>query len=292
MRRPRPALYALCLLAVAAVSFAVINGQAAPPELKLHYAPNHNFAPNGGFVPAGAGFNLADVSGLREISQLKPGDRALVWIGRCGGVDRDFLRIVRAYAGSRNLFGFFLMDDPDPRPLAGALNPSHACALANLRAEADWIHDKIPGAKTVIVLMNMASTLQPSFKDTYEPSKSHVDLFGLAAYPCRSDRTGCDYNVIDRYVDAAVDAGISPDRIVPIYQTFGGGEWKTDTGGHYVMPTVQQATSILVRWHQFVPNPKMDMAYSWGAQNNDSALETAPDLQELFTRHNSSGIVE
>jgi serralysin len=292
MRRPRPAPVLLSLLRAAVLSFAYMSGQAASAETKLHYAPNHNFSPAGDFLPAGAGFNLADVSKLREIRRLQPSDRALVWIGRCGGVDRDFLRIVRAYAGSRNLFGFFLMDDPDPRLLAAAKNPSHACSVGNLRAEADWIHDNVPGAKTIIVLMNMASALQPSFKGTYEPSNSHVDLFGLAAYPCRSDRSGCDYDIIDRYVAAAVDAGISHDRIVPIYQTFGGGGWATDTGGHYVMPTVQQAADILSRWHQLVPSPEMDMAYSWGTQNNDSALETAPDLQALFARYNRSGSVD
>jgi hypothetical protein len=291
MQRPRPALDKLTLFMAAALLLTVVGTRAASAEPTLHYAPNHNFAVDGAFLPADAGFNLADVSMPREIKQLKPSDRALVWIGRCGGVDQDFLRIVRAYAGSRNLFGFFLMDDPDPRLSAGISNPSHACAAGNLRAEADWIHDNISGAKVIIVLMNMASAVQPSFKETYNPANSHVDLFGLAAYPCRTDLPGCDFDIIDRYVAAAVDAGIPRDQIVPIYQTFGGGDWKTDTGGHYVMPTVQQAVDILSRWRQLVPNPEMDMAYSWGVQKNDSALETAPDLQTLFARYNSGGSV-
>jgi hypothetical protein len=143
MRRPWPALDTLSLLRAAVLSFAYMSGQATYTETKLHYAPNHDFAPDGSFLPAGARFNLADVSRLRESRPLTPGGRTLVWIGRCGGVDRDFLRIVRAYAGNRNL--------------------------------------------TSIILMNVASTLQPSFKETYEPSNSHVDLAGLAAYPCRSD---------------------------------------------------------------------------------------------------------
>ncbi|WP_428493621.1 hypothetical protein [Rhodopila sp.] len=234
MQRFCPTLQRLGRLTAIALFLTFLGPAVASAETKLHYAPNHNFALDGAFSPASAGFNLADVSGLHEIKRLKPSELALVWVGRCGGVDKDFLRIVRPYARRRDLFGFFLMDDPDPRLFAEIRNPSHACASGNLRAEADWIHDNIPGAKTIIVLMNMATTVQPSFINTYEPANSHVDLFGLAAYPCRSSLPRCDYGIIDRYVAAAVDAGISRDRIVPIYQTFGGGDWKTETGGHYV----------------------------------------------------------
>jgi hypothetical protein len=267
-----------------------MGAPAAPAEIALHCAPNHNFALDGSFLPTSAGFNLADVSRLREIKQLKPGNRALVWIGRCGGVDQAFLSTVRAYAGSRNLFGFFLMDDPDPRPLAGVMNPSHACTVSSLRAEADWIHDNIPGAKTLIVLMNMASAVQPSFKGTYEPANSHVDLFGLAAYPCRTDLPRCDYDIIDRYVAAAIDAGISRDRIVPIYQAFGGGAWFTDAGGRYYLPNQNEEIAILSRWRQLVPSPEMDMAYSWGSQRGDRALESSSELQAVFAKHNRSTV--
>ena len=258
----------------------------------LHYAPNHNIASNGTYGPARAGFNVADVSDHRDLSALGPDVRVLVWVGLCHGVDEPFMRIVNAYAQAPRLFGFYLMDDPDPRPAAWVNNPSHACPVANLRAEADWIHTHVPGAQTIIVIMNLGDASHPSFRDSYEPSRSHVDLFGLAAYPCRSDLPNCDYGIINRYVAAAVEAGIPTDAIVPIYQTFGGGGWKIDTGGRYVMPTVQQAAHLLSRWHQLVPNPEMDMAYSWGAQKGDAALETAPDLQALFARYNRSGSVD
>ena len=296
--RTRSLLTGPCVwrFAIIAMAFTVPLAPARPESTEvtrpLHYTPNQNIARDGTYTPARAGFNVADVSEHHDLSALGPEIRVLVWVGLCHGVDEAFKRIVNDYAQAPRLFGFYLMDDPDPRPAAWASNPSHACTPANLRAEADWIHDNIPGAKTIIVLMNMASTLQPSFKETYEPSNSHVDLFGLAAYPCRSDLPNCDYDIIDRYVAAAVDAGISRDRIVPIYQTFGGGGWKTDTGGHYVLPTVQQAADILSRWHQLVPNPEMDMAYSWGTQKGDAALETAPDLQALFARYNRSGSVD
>ncbi|PPQ32212.1 hypothetical protein CCS01_15990 [Rhodopila globiformis] len=260
---------------------------AAPPRTTLHYAPNHNFALDGTFLPAKAGFNLADVSGPNDFRHLRPGNSALIWIGRCNGVDESFVRLMQTFSGVTNLFGFMLMDDPDPRLLAKVSNPSHACPVDNLRAEVDWIHAHFAGAKAVIVLMNMGSASQPSFKDTYEPSNSHVDLFGLAAYPCRTDLGGCDYDIIDRYVGAASEAGISSDHVVPIYQTFGEGDWVAGTG-RYIMPDATQETAILSRWHQLVPAPDMDMAYSWGSQRGDRALENSAELQAIFAKHNTT----
>jgi hypothetical protein len=278
-----------------AAAFAMIlplapaRAQPSGQTRVLHYAPNNNFAPDGTYVPARAGFNLADVSYARDLSALGPDNSVLVWVGLCHGVDDAFLRIVNAYARTPHLFGFYLMDDPDPRPAAPAVDPGHACPAANLRAEADWIHSHVPGARTVIVIMNLGDSAHPFFGNSYEPEQSHVDLFGLAAYPCRTDLNGCDNGIIDRYVAAALEAGIPRNRIVPIYQTFGGGDWHTDTGGHYTLPTVRQASDILSRWHQLVPDPVMDMAYSWGAQKGDAALETAPELRSLFVLHNKSG---
>ncbi len=276
----------LVILAAAALSLMFVRTPAASFGKTLHYAPNRNFSLDGVFLPAGAGFNLADVSKPDEFRQLRQGNRALVWVGQCQGVDQAFLRIVSPYVGSSTLFGFYLMDDPDPRTLAEVENPSHACAVSNLRAEADWIHDHVPGARAVIVLMNMGTVAQPSFKGTYEPASSHVDLFGLSAYPCRTDVAGCDYDTIDRYVAAAIEAGVPRDHIVPTYQAFGEGDWVTDSGGRYSMPDTDQEIAILSRWRQLVPDPEMDMAYSWGAQKGDRALENSAVLQAVFARHN------
>ena len=290
-RKPRrPALGRLAVVAAVALSLMFTRTPAASFRTTLHYAPNRNFSLDGTFLPAGAGFDLADISRLRELDQLKQGNKALVWVGQCQGVDQAFLRTVSSYAGRSNLFGFFLMDDPDPRSIAKVRNPSHACAVSNLRAEADWIHDHVPGAKTVIVLMNMGTAVQPSFEGTYEPASSHVDLFGLAAYPCRTDVTGCDYDIIDRYVAAAISAGVSRDHIVPTYQAFGEGRWVTDSGGRYSMPDANQEIAILARWRQLVPDPEMDMAYSWGSQRDDHALENSVALQAVFARHNRASV--
>ena len=156
----------------------------------LHYAPNHNFAPDGTYAPARGGFNLADVSRPRDVARLGSDVSVLVWVGLCHGVDEAFVRIVNTYARTPRLFGFYLMDDPDPRPTAPVTNAAHACSVANLRAEADWIHAHVPSARTVIVIMNLGDASHPSFRGSYEPTQSHVDLFGLAAYPCRTELKG------------------------------------------------------------------------------------------------------
>jgi hypothetical protein len=256
------------------------------PDTPLHYAPNGNFGPDTAFLPGVAHYNLADVDSLSRLEALPDGVRGLVWVGQCKGVDAAFIDAVSPYLGHSRVFGFYLMDDPDPRiTLTGGMPRPH-CPAGNLRAESDWIHAHAPGAKTFIVLMNMGSFAKPSFQYTYGPENSHVDLYGLAAYPCRSGVRGCDYDVIDRYVRAAEAWGIPRSRIVPIYQAFGEGGWVTDDGGHYTLPSREQAEQILARWGKLVELPTFDFTYSWGSQKSDLALQQSPDLQTVFRRHN------
>jgi hypothetical protein len=262
----------LCIALCAPVQAATI---------RWHYAANGNFAADDSYLPGQDGFNLADVNNVRELDSLPVGVKGLVWVGQCGGVDAAFLKAVRAYAGTPNLFGFYLMDDPDPR---GVL--FHHCASAKLKAEADWIHAHLPGAKTFIVLMNLGSSQTPSFAGSYNPANSHVDLFGFSPYPCRTELKHCDFAMIDRYVAAAEAAGIPRDRIVPIYQTFGGGRWSDGGGGRYVLPTAGQEQQILARWQALVPEAVFDYAYSWGSQRGDVALHSAFGLQRVFAMHN------
>ena len=136
--------------------------------------------------------------------------------------------------------------------------------------------------------MNMSLSNTPSYRDTYTPTNSHVDLFGVDAYPCRTELAGCDFDLIKRYVDAATSAGIPTDRIVPIYQVFGGGTWKDDGGGRYLLPTPDQERQIIERWRALVPTPVLDAAYSWGSQRSDDSLEGSSDLQSVFRLHNLS----
>jgi hypothetical protein len=179
------------------------------------------------------------------------------------------------------------MDDPDPRPIA--LGRANGCRPEDLKAESDWIHANIPGAITFIVAMNLARAARPWFGGGYSPENSHVDLFGIDPYPCRSELGICDLYMIDRYVASAERAGIPRQRMVPVFQTFGGGEWKDGDGGHYVLPKPEELRAMLERWSTLIPPPPFDYAYSWGSQRGDQALEDAPALQEVMKTHNRSG---
>jgi hypothetical protein len=252
----------------------------------LHFASNGNFDSNGNYLSGAVGFNLADVNSITQLNSLPDGVKGLVWVGQCNGVDTTFLDTVRPYIDNAKLFGFYLMDDPDPTGKYRTL-----CTAENLAAESDWIHANVPGAKTFILLMTMSSSEKPSFRGTYNPANSHVDLFGIDPYPCRTELNGCDYNEIDRYVAAAESWGVPRDSMVPVYQTFGGGNWVDDGGGRYTLPTVSQLQQILARWDALVPTPVFDYAYSWGLQNADTALGSSPDLQAVFWRRNKSAMI-
>jgi len=271
---------------LASIPFCLCVAFSAAAETatcRLHVATNGNFDPTGVYLAGKAGFNLADVSNVEQLNSLPAGVKGLVWIGRCGGVDATFLETVWPYAGNPKVFGFYLMDDPVPTP-----GDAHRCAAGNLKAESDWIHANVPGAMTFIVLMNMGSSKTPSFAASYNPTNTHVDLFGFSPYPCRTELNGCDFDMIDRFVAAAESSGVPRPSMVPVYQAFGSGDWLDDAGGRYVLPTVGDEEEILARWAALVPTPVFDYAYSWGSQRRDVALESSFDLQTVFLSHNSA----
>lgn len=278
----QPALaLALALLATCTVVPSAVSGRAQNGGTSLHYAPNHNFGARGTWRPAAAGFNLADVSMARQLHDLPPGVKGLIWVGLCTGASRKFTAAVKPYLGHKRVFGFYLMDDPDPR-----VGPAR-CKPGSLRAEADWIHVHIPGALTFIVLMNLSTrAATPAFQHSYNPENSHVDLYGLDPYPCRSELGGCSASMIGRYVEAAEAAGIPCAQLVPVYQAFGGGRWSDGEGGTFRLPTAAQLRNLLAQWRALIPAPVFDYAYSWGRQRGDRALENSPDLQAVFRAHN------
>jgi hypothetical protein len=257
-----------------------IAGMACCTDPRLHYAPNHNFDAGGTWRPAAAGFNLADVNDPRQLPGLPPGTKALIWVGLCTGVDRRFIDRVSPYLRQRTVFGFYLMDDPDPR-----IGPVQ-CQPTSLRAEADWIHAHFPGALTFIVLMNLSAPGTPSFQGSYNPINSHIDLYGIDPYPCRSELNGCSATMIQRYISAARAWGIPRERIVPVYQAFGGGHWGDGDGGEFRLPTATQARTMLAQWRALLPAPVFDYAYSWGTQRGDQALESSCELRQVFLEHN------
>lgn len=275
-----PALASLAvILAVASCSPA--SAPAAPwPATRLHYASNGNFSPSGRYLPAASGFNIADVSGhaKSQLDSLPRGVRGLVWLGACGGATAAFRSTVDAFAGDPRLFGFYVMDKPAPP----------ACPARNLLAEDNWIHSHVPGAKTFAILENLGSATRPRFAGSYTPRGCGLDLIGLDPYPVRSELPRPGYAEIAQYVRLAEALGWPRSAIVPVYQAFGGGDYRDDANGYWMLPTVAQERQILALWAQAVPHPVFDYAYSWGSQNGDTALSGSPGLRAVFAAKNKA----
>jgi Bacterial Ig-like domain len=240
------------------------------PVTSLHYTSNGNFV-NGQYAPGADGFNLADVTSASELSELPSGVKALVWLGMTDGVTAAFMSAVESFAGSSQVYGFYLADEPAPS----------ATTAANFKAESDWIHAKFPGAKTFIIEQDSSSELTPSFY--YTPANTDIDLFGLDPYPVNSGLPGgFDLGIIPLAVQAAEAAGIPRQDLAPVYQAFGGGGYS-----QWAVPTPAQEQQILSTWGSVLPNPVFDYAYSWGAQVGDTALSNDPGLQQVFAAHNA-----
>jgi Ca2+-binding RTX toxin-like protein len=245
----------------------------------LHYASGGSTA-----EVATAGFNLVDVQYLSQVNALPDGMKALVYLNAHDGATSSFIDQVTPFLNNPKVFGFYLCDEPDPTGHWHSLTTA-----ANLKAESDWIHSNFPGAKTFISMMNMGSNADPSFANTYNPANTGIDYYGMGAYVIHSN-TGSnpDYSMIDRLVAAAVASGIPADRIVPEFQAFGGGNWVSESGSAFAVPTAEQAKAVFDHWAKLVPSPAFDYTYAWGSQNGDTALENSAALQAVFREHNTN----
>ncbi|MCV3208014.1 calcium-binding protein [Mesorhizobium sp. YC-39] len=227
------------------------------------------------------GFNLVDLQYASSVNALPAGSKALIWLGESNGVTQSFIDKVTPLLNNPKVFGFFLTDEPDP---TGRYHTQ--VSAATLKAESDWIHSHFPGAKTFITLMDMGPYTASNYSNTYNPANTGIDYYGINPYPVRT--TAVDFNYIDRAVAAALAAGIPQSAIVPVYQTFGGGGWATNTGGSYVMPTTSQMQTMMDHWERLVPNPAFDMAYKWSSQNGETSLGNTPSMQAFFREHNTT----
>ena len=240
------------------------------PTTALHYTANGNFSSSGVYEPGADGFNLADVSSVSGLNSLPAGVKGLVYLGLTGGVTSSFISTVSQFIGNPNLYGFYIADEPGPG------------LAANLKAEADWIHANVPGAKTFMVEENMSSNTNPVYD--YAPANTDIDLFGLDPYPVQTNvPNNLDYGIIPLAVSTAEADGIPQADIVPVYQAFGGGPVYTT----YILPTPAQEEEILSTWGSVVPAPAFDYAYSWGVQDGDTALSNDPTLAAVFAAYNS-----
>lgn len=271
------------LLAIAAPS------PAGGPNAKWHYAPNSNFNDTA-YAPAALGFNLADVDDPAQLTYLhnsknKGTEKALVWIGTCDGATSAFKNKVRSFEKNKyknDILAYFLMDEPDP---TGTWH-SPKCSAASLKAQSDWVHHNT-GRKTFITMMNMSSNKSPDFKNTYKPANTGIDYYGIDPYPCRTELKGCSFSEISKHVKAAESWGIPRNSMIPVYQAFGGGNYVTDGGGKYFLPSASQTKKLLSSWHKELPAPAFDFAYSWGVQERDKPLSKAPQsVKDVYKLHN------
>ena len=108
--------------------------RAGGPQTLEHYSANGNFS-GSTYLPGAVGFNLADVPSNAVAAALPAGVKALVWIGTCDGATASFQSIIASSIGDAKVFGFYLMDDPNPS----------SCSATNLKAESDWVHARRSG---------------------------------------------------------------------------------------------------------------------------------------------------
>jgi hypothetical protein len=268
-------------IALLAVIALIVRIAGASAQTTGHYASG--LGASDARAGAELGFNIADVGDLASLNGLPQNMKGLVWLGVKGGATTEFQNKVKPFIGNAKVFGFYLWDEPDPTGRYGALiTPS------SLREQSDWIHQNVPGAKTFIVLMNMGpSNARPDYMNTYNPANTGIDLYGLDPYPFRTDAAASNLNDIDAAVAAAVRAGIPAQKIVPVFQAFGGGTFKTAEGGKYVVPTPKQLQALIDRWTTLIPSPEFDFFYSWGKQQGDTALRDSPELHAVCKAHNT-----
>jgi len=107
------AIPAMARTTTSSTTTTTVSSGGSGPVTSLHYAPNNNLV-NGSYVPSTAGFNLADVSKVSELNSLPDGVMGLVWLGLCNGADTAFVSAVKPFLGNPKLWGFYLMDDPNP----------------------------------------------------------------------------------------------------------------------------------------------------------------------------------
>ncbi|GAA4092099.1 hypothetical protein [Actinomadura miaoliensis] len=262
---------------------ATPGGPAARPGGTRHLALNtapHDFA-----RLRALGYDVVDVKPDEwPVRGVPDGMRALLWVGNstCGPFElpfEEFTAAVRRLAGHPGVYGWYLSDEPNPG----------ACpwVAGEIRRRAEYVRRHAPGQVSFVSLTDW----QPM--RAVAPARTGVDLVGLDPYPCVRPRPGCDLGEIDRMVRMAGAAGIPRRVIVPVFQTFG--QSCADGTYRFRLPTEGQLRAILRRWDRLVPDPPMDVSYSWGRQRKSACPTLAdadgragrPDLQSVMREHNA-----
>ncbi|MEV4254843.1 hypothetical protein AB0J52_16960 [Spirillospora sp. NPDC049652] len=226
------------------------------------------------------GFDLVDAQpDDATLARIPAGMRAMLWVGNFTCDDfslsfEAFAAAVRRYGHDPRVYGWYLSDEPNPGRCPKV--------LTEIRRRADLVKAQAPGQIAFVSLTDWP------MRDA-TPAKLNVDVIGLDPYPCQggaSPRADCDLGAIDRMVRLADQAGIPRGSVAPVLQTFGQG--CSDGDKQYWMPTGAQFRALLARWDRLVPDPPLEIAYSWGHQEKYACptLSDAADLQSILKERN------
>lgn len=283
---PGPVLAVAWMLALLAGS-AVAQPVARSPQ---HYVVSLR----GVYGPALAvGFNLADVSSRSALDRLPSGMKGVLWLksgfnGRRNECSwrMDDAAVLAAVASVRRHPRFsgiyFIADEPHP-----SLCPE---APQRIRERSALIRSAHPGARTFIVVLNSYR-----YPGELEQLKDAADYIGINPYPCnrRNVGRGCDLRAMRERITQALDAGVEPERIVPVFQAFGQ-TCTTSQPGYQRLPTEAETVAMLAVWDELVPPARrpFDMTYSWGPQPRHACPSLAmadgrehPDLLGVFSAY-------
>ena len=247
---------------------------AAVANDRLHYTAGSDTS---AFTECG--FTLADVNAdAAALDGLPAGVLGLVWVGDNPeeGASDAWKASVSSVCAHPKTWGYYIADEPLP-----------TLPIAALRARATYVHSACPHAETFIVLDNDGTDAQPEFRFT--PANTGISLFGIDPYPFKADIV--NLTIINTSVYGAIDVGIPKEKLVPVYQAFGGGNQPScPTGGCWVMPSVSQSEAMLQVWDSLLPAPVFDMVYAWGVQLNDTSLKIGSSaLRSLYAMRNRKG---
>lgn len=269
----------------------------------LHYTANIG---SDQATAAALGFNLFDIGPTKaSIDALPAGVKAVVWVGNLDNAPvgsscpapalsvSQFQAAVDALKNDPKVFAYYLSDEPHP-----VVCPS---AASDIKIRADYIHANAPTQKSFIVVLDGSNVCSGNLGCEYAalaPSKTDVDYIGLDPYPCHYASDGvtvvpCDVSSITTKVQLAISKGIPVSAIVPTFQTFGQAGRSDGKQVYYRLPTTTELTDMINAWHNLVPNPVFDYAYSYGVQCSASscpasqAIANEPTLQTLIKAHNT-----
>lgn len=233
-----------------------------------HFTTQVPSAASGHWPPQELGFDLADVSSTSKLAGMPEGVDGLVYLGLKNGVDQQFRDTVARWIGNPRVWGYYIVDEPFQIP------------VESIKAQADYIHERHPGAIAYAKLTNQTGTDKPRW-DPYNIETTGCDLLGIGGYSVRARFPGgYDPGLIERYVTTAVRDGIPIAKMSPYMQTFGGVvDWP--------LPTREQMDEMFADWRRLVPNPVFDTCYAWAIQPQwgTDGLSNNEMMREAVRRH-------